>query len=387
MKELDGSFDAVPVYASACTRATPPLFWTSDLTFNYIAILCAIAVFITFGTNFAFGERSLWASIDGYNGTLLPPDQQEDAKIDTIYEFASLTKMFTTVAALHCLDHGLIASLNDTVVTYLPSFTGNGRENVTILHLLTHTSGFQAGPSVDLWTPRYPTYASRIAAILSEGLINPPAGSTYLYSDINFMLLMLVIESVTAKPLDVVISELPRPGVYNRTAPTEFQVSVVGPSVPQRPQPVRGTVHDENAFGLDGVSGHAGLFSNALDTAKLCQMVLNNGTYGGTRILPKRAINLIFINFNARFGPGEEHGVGFELNQEYTAGPMANLGAASHTGFTGTSMVVDRRSGTVFVMLANRVHPSREWSSNNVVRRTLGTWVAVALGRSGVKFP
>lgn len=169
-------------------------------------------------------------------------------------------------------------------------------------------------------------------------------------------------------------------------ATQEFQKDVVPGLEPERPQPVRGTVHDENAWALDGVSGHAGLFSTALDTARFCQMILNNGTYNGQRILTQEAVDLVFTNFNARFGAGNAHGVGFELNQYYTAGPMANLQAASHTGFTGTSLVVDRASGTLFVHLANRVHPSRNWSSNNVARETLGAWVATALGRT-VQFP
>lgn len=216
------------------------------------------------------------------------------------------------------------------------------------------------------------------------------------------MTLMLVVEQVGGKKLDEAIGEFTSQLGMSRTffnrgnvegdklrfygdmATEEFQLAVQGPDVPRRPQPVRGTVHDENAFGLDGVSGHAGLFSTAADTARLCQMILNNGTYGGRRILSRAAVDLIFTNFLAALG--EDHGAGFELNQFYTAGPMANPLAASHTGFTGTSMVVDRASGTFFVHLSNRVHPSRGWASNNIVRETLGAWVAKALGRD-VQFP
>lgn len=354
-------------------------------------------------SHFAFGKRSLWAAVDGYNGTKLPKEAQEDATLDTIYDMASLTKLFTTVAVLRCLDKGLV-TLNGTVVTWLPAFGANGKKDITLLQLLTHTSGFDADPAVGLWMAQFPTYQSRIDAILSATPIHAP-GAAYLYSDLNFMTLMLVVEAVTGKKHDEVIEEYTSamgmtdtffnrgnvPGAafppYARMAPQEFQTpAVVGYEPPARPQPVRGTVHDENAWALDGVSGHAGLFSTARDTAAFCQMILNNGTYNGRRILTKESVNLIFTNFNARFGEGNEHGVGFELNQYYTAGPMANALAASHTGFTGTSLVVDRASGTLFVHLANRVHPSRNWSSNNVVRETLGAWVATALGRA-VKFP
>ncbi|TGJ83778.1 hypothetical protein E0Z10_g4982 [Xylaria hypoxylon] len=353
-------------------------------------------------SHFAFGKRSLWGAVNGSTGTMLPPSDREDTTIDTIYDMASLTKLYTTVAGLRCIDQGLI-NLNGTVATYLPTFSTNSKENITILQLMTHTSGFPADPAIGLWTPQYPTYESRVKQILNETLQNVP-GSAYLYSDINYMAIMLVIEEVTGKRLDDVIHEYtsmmgmkdtffnrgniegPEFSFYNRMATEEFQTAILGEVEPRRPQPVRGTVHDENAWGLDGVSGHAGLFSTVLDTARFCQMILNNGTYGGKRILSQQSVDLIFTNFNARFGAGAYHGVGFELNQYYTAGPMANLLSASHTGYTGTSVVIDRASNTLFLHFANRVHPSRKWSSNNIVRETLGAWVATALGRN-VVFP
>lgn len=356
----------------------------------------------TIVSHFAFGKRNLWAGVNGTEGTLLPPSKQEDATKDTIYDMASLTKMFTTVAVLRCIDRGQL-TLNGTVASYLPAFAVNGKTDVTLLQLLTHTSGLNADPVPGLFDPRYPTYESKIKAILSQKLVYK-SGTKYLYSDLNFMTLMLVVEKVTGKKLDDNIYEYtsllgmhstffnrnniegPKFKYYKTMAAQEFQIAVEGniPGLPQRPQPVRGTVHDENAYALNGVSGHAGLFSTTEDTAKFCQMILNNGTYGGNRILSKKSVDLIFTNFLADLG--EDHGVGFELNQYYTAGPMANMLAASHTGFTGTSLVIDRGSGTLFVHLSNRVHPSRSWSSNNIVRETLGAWVAVALGRS-VEFP
>ncbi|KAI0399130.1 putative beta-lactamase [Xylaria palmicola] len=353
-------------------------------------------------SHFAVGKRNLWAAVNGSVGTMLPTGEQENATIDTIYDMASLTKLYTTIAGLRCIDQGLV-SLNGTVITYLPAFGANGKENITILQLMTHTSGLAADPEVGLWMPQYPTYESRVQQILNETVQNVP-GSAYRYSDINYMTLMLVIEKVTGKRLDDVIHEYtsmmgmkdtffnrgntegPEFPFYDRMATEEFQAAVLGDAEPRRPQPVRGTVHDENAWGLDGVSGHAGLFSTVLDTARFCQMILNNGTYGGSRILSQTSVDLIFTNFNARFGTGAYHGVGFELNQYYTAGPMANLLSASHTGYTGTSVVIDRASNTLFLHFANRVHPSRNWSSNNIVRETLGAWVATALGRN-VAFP
>ena len=354
-------------------------------------------------SHFAFGERNRWGALHNNTGTLLPPNKREKATLDTIYDMASLTKMFTTVAWLRCWDRGLVG-LNDKVVKYLPDFAANGKENVTMLQLLTHTSGFPPDPAQGLWEPQFKTYAEQVKYIVTQPLVNPP-GTAYVYSDINFMNVMLVVEKITGKKLDENIAEYTVPlgmhttffnrgdvagrrfKYYGSMATQEFQEEVgleVGTPEPKREQPVRGTVHDENAYGLDGVSGHAGLFSTARDTATFCQMILNNGTYGGHRVLSQKAVDMIFTNYLGYLG--EDHGVGFELNQYYTSGPMANMLAASHTGFTGTSLVVDRASNTLFVHMSNRVHPTREWSSNNIVRETLGAWVATALGRD-VAFP
>lgn len=349
---------------------------------------------------FAVGKRNLYADV---NGTKLANNLQEDATVDTIYDMASLTKLFTTVAALRELDSGKI-SLNATVTSYVPGFAANGKENITILELLTHTSGFDSDPSPPLFSSNYTTYQERINAILTQKIINTP-GSTYLYSDLNFMSMMIVLETVTGRALDELIYDFTKQlgmsstffnrgnyeglthktPFYNRTATQEFQIAVLGPLEPQRPQPVRGTVHDENAWALNGVSGHAGLFSTVRDTAALCQMILNNGTYLGNRILSEKAVNLIFTNFNARF-PGDAHGIGFELDQYYTAGPLASILTASHTGFTGTTLVIDRGHNAFWLHFSNRVHPSREWSSNNIVREAMGYWIGKSLGLD-VTFP
>lgn len=347
---------------------------------------------------FAFGNASLYANA---NGTLLPPDQWIPAKMDTIYDMASLTKVFTAMAALRAIDDGLL-SLNKTVASYLPEFAANGKDNVTILMLLTHTSGFPPDPEPGLYDPIYTTMQQRVDAIITNPLANAP-GSTYTYSDLNFMNLRFVLEKITATPYqDLVYSFTKELGMestffnsgnvgadefpfYPRMAPTEYQIEVLGDSEPQRPQPVRGTVHDENAWSLDGVSGHAGLFSTVGDVSILCQMILNKGTYGGKKILSPQAVDLIFTDFNAKF-PGDAHSIGLELDQYYFSGPMANMQAGGHTGFTGTSLVVDRASDTFMVLLAHAVHPNRTWSSNNIVREALGYWVARSLGQN-VSFP
>jgi CubicO group peptidase (beta-lactamase class C family) len=150
------------------------------------------------------------------------------------------------------------------------------------------------------------------------------------------------------------------------------------------------SVHDENSWALNGVSGHAGVFSTAADLGVMCQMILNNGTYNGVKVLEPWTVDLIFENFNTKCKsnclshrlvvtapdsttvPSNAHGLGFELNQTYWSGPMRSLHTAGHTGFTGTTLWIDRPSGTFAVQLASRVHPSRKWSSTNISRQYIG---------------
>ncbi|KAJ5386826.1 hypothetical protein N7509_009367 [Penicillium cosmopolitanum] len=324
-------------------------------------------------SSFAFGNASLYANA---NGTLLPPNAWVSTKMDTIYDMASLTKVFTAITALRVIDDGKL-DLHKPVASYIPEFATNGKGNVTVLMLLTHTSGFPPDPEPGLYDPSYEDMQQRVEAIIQHKLANPP-GSTYTYSDLNFMNLRFMLEKITGTPFEDLVHSWTRNlgmtstffnkgniraeslGYYSRMAPTEYQIEVLGSSEPKRPQPVRGTVHDENAWALNGVSGHAGLFASAGDVAIF--------------------VDLMFTNFNGKF-PGDEHGVGFELNQSYFSGPMANIQAGGHTGFTGTSLVVDRASDTFMVLLAHAVHPNRTWSSNNIVRQALGYWVARSLGR------
>ena len=349
-------------------------------------------------SEFAVGHRNLYSDA---NGTCLDPADQEDTTLDTVYDMASLSKLFCAIAVLREVDSGRI-DLEETVASYLPEFGSNGKEEITIIDLLTHTSGLYPDPIPGLWMSNYTSIDERVHALLT---LRPqePRGTAFIYSDINFMTLRYVLEEVTGMSYDRLIYsytmplgmrstffnrgnvEGPSNPYYSRSAPTEFQIDVQGPLEPQRPQPVRGTVHDENAWSLDGVSGHAGVFSTVGDMAIFCQMILNNGTYNHHRILSPEAVDLIFTDFNGKF-PGSNYGTGFALNQTITQGPMRSMQTAGHTGFTGTTLAIDRPSDTFWLHLANRVHPSREWSSNNPVRMAMGYWVGKSLGKD-VEWP
>ncbi|KAK0192332.1 putative beta-lactamase [Armillaria mellea] len=283
----------------------------------------------TIVSHFAVGEVVKYVK---ENGSELENDKKISAKLDTIYDVASLTKMFTTIA-LQQMERGLIG-LNYTASTYILAM--HGKENVTILRLLTHTAGFFADPIPPLWTG-YTSFMT-MQFILENRDFTGPLGMT----DTFFNRGNLALDT-------------------SRIAATEFQIAVQGADEPQRPQPVWG-------MSLDGVSGHAGVFSTSMNLGIFCQMILNNGN-----------VDKIFTDYNTVF-LGHDRGLGFELNQYYFSGPMQSLQTAGHTGFTWASMVIDRPSNTFMVLLTNRVHPSRTWPSPNIARQMVGYWVKKAMG-------
>ncbi|GAA2735606.1 serine hydrolase domain-containing protein [Pedococcus aerophilus] len=309
--------------------------------------------------------------------TELPRDQWVPMRDDTVFDLASVSKLFTSLAVVQLVEEGAV-SLEAPVATYLPEFAAGGKEAVTIRQLLTHTSGFTSW--LPLWS-KYPDKASRIKAVMDQPPTNPP-GSTYLYSDLNLITLGVVVEKLRGKPLDQVVAERItgplgmgdtgyNPTDRTRTAATEYQTA------PARGM-VWGEVHDENAWSLGGVAGHAGVFSTADDLAVLSQALLNGGTYRGHRILSKKSVTSLITNFNDDF-PGDDHGLGFELNQRWYMDALSGPRAAGHTGYTGTSIVIDFASRSFAILLTNRVHPSRSWGSINLARREWAGGLAQAM--------
>ncbi len=330
----------------------------------------------------AAGDKLRYA--DG-KGTELPPQQQEKVSGDTIFDIASLTKLFTSIAALQLIERGKVR-LDAPVAGYVPEFASNGKEAVTVEQLLTHTSGLQATIELDKLPPQ-----QRIPAVLDAKPQNPP-GSVYRYSDLNMITLGVLVARVSGKPLDQVIHDRitaplgmtdtgfnPPQEKLHRIAATEYQTD------PPRGM-VRGEVEDENAWSLGGVAGQAGIFSTADDLAALGQAILNGGIYRGQRILDQRTVQAMLTNYNGAF-PGDAHGLGVELDQRWYMAGLSGPRTAGHTGFTGTSLVIDPMSRSIAVLLTNRVHPSRDWGSNNLSRRVLAQGLAEALAVRPVDGP
>jgi CubicO group peptidase (beta-lactamase class C family) len=273
----------------------------------------------------------------------------------TIYDVASLSKVVGTTTAIMILFDEKKIGLDDPVVNYIPTFGGGDKDRVTIRQLLTHTSGLPAGR--DIWRIAQTPLEAR-ALVLNTPLEGRP-GAQYIYSDLGADVLGLIVEVVASEPLDKFLTRRvfdplgmnetfyrPADSLRYRIAPTEV--------TPPRGYPLRGEVHDENAYALGGVAGHAGLFSTAADLSVFAQMMLNGGEYNGVQIISKPTVEL----FTSRaFG---HRALGWDTAEgDYGSGRYLGPTAYGHTGFTGTSMWIDPEREMFVILLTNRVHAAR----------------------------
>ena len=282
---------------------------------------------------------------------------------ESIYDLASLTKVIGTTTAIMLLyDRGRI-DLDAPVSRYLSTFSGGLKDQVTVRHLLTHRAGLPAGRQ--LWR-NFTTPEAARAAVLDTPIQSEP-GARYEYSDLGADILGFIAESVTGQPLDTFLSNevFAKLGMADthfhldaadiaRTAPTEV--------APPRGYPLRGEVHDENAWALGGVAGHAGLFSTASDLSVFAQMMLDGGTYGGTRIIADSTVAL----FTRR--TAGHRALGWDTCEgQYGCGQHMSERAFGHTGFTGTSIWIDPDRQTFVILLTNRVHAARARRPSKVI--------------------
>jgi CubicO group peptidase (beta-lactamase class C family) len=298
-------------------------------------------------------------------------EDQRPVTDSTVYDLASLTKVIgLTTAVMLLVSEGRI-DLDAPVSEYVPEFSGKAKQNVLVRHLLTHTSGLPA------WRPLYLETESREEAldtVFATPLDSAP-GEQYVYSDLGAILLTQIVERVSGMGLDVLLENRvfgplgmswtryrPPPEWLDRVAPTELD--------PWRGKVVRGEVHDENTVRLEGVSGHAGLFSIAPDLARFAEWILD--AYHGRLALdaPLYIPSQVVMEFTRRQpGPeGSTRALGWDTPspEGSSAGTMMSRSSFGHTGFTGTSIWIDPETEMFVILLTNRVHPTRE---NNAIRR------------------
>ena len=298
---------------------------------------------------------------------------------DTIFDLASISKLFTTTAAMTLYEDGAF-QLDDPVAKYIPEFAANGKENVTIEQLMTHTSGFKP------WIPLYTIEGNRedrLQYVFNYPLQAEP-GTEYTYSDLNMITLGALVERWSGMRLDEYVKqEITEPlkmhdTMYNPPAELKERIAATEYQPWTNRGLVWGEVHDESAWSLDGVAGHAGVFSTASDLAKFAHMFLMEGRYGGTRILKSSTVKLLTENRIPEF-PGDDHGLGWELQQGWFMDALSESTTLGHTGYTGTSIVVSPTNQTIAILLTNRVHPTRETVSTSPTRREFARKVADAI--------
>ncbi|MET9112990.1 serine hydrolase domain-containing protein [Streptomyces longwoodensis] len=300
-------------------------------------------------------------------GVELPPRDRVPVSVDTPFDLASLTKLFTSVAAVQQIERGTLG-IDARVGAYLPDFPAAAKHGLTVRQLLTHTSGLR---------PELPLYdcaddAGRLALLRAEAPVSEPG--VPVYSDLNMLLLQQLLERLTGRPLDVLVHDgITRP--LGMTA-TRFGPCPDAAATEDQRRPwakadrgmLRGVVHDENAWALGGVAGHAGLFSTGRDLAVFCRALLCGGAYGPARILGPDFVDLLLA----------PPGLGFAVDQPWFMGELAGRGAAGHTGFTGTSLVLDPVTDTFLVLLATTVHPRRR-APDSTPRAAAATLLARAV--------
>ena len=323
------------------------------------------------------GRLALLAPVGHYG-----VDDPRPVEAGTMYDIASLTKVVgLTTACMLLVDEGKLA-LDEPVDHYVPEFRGAMEDRVTVRHLLTHSAGLVA----DL--PLYDSTRSRaaaLAAVDTSTLLAPP-GTSYRYSDLSAIVLMQAVERITGEPFDRFLDDrvfrplgmpatrfLPPAEWRDRIAPTEHDTVF-------RHRWLRGEVHDESAARLGGVSGNAGLFSNALDLSRVAAMLLNGGAWDSLQLI--RAETVAEFVARQNIPPGSTRALGWDTPSDSgysSAGALLSRRSFGHTGHTGTSMWMDPDRDLFIILLTNRVHPTQANTAILRVRARVADLVAEAL--------
>ncbi len=303
--------------------------------------------------------------------------QKIKMQVTDVFDLASLTKpLATATSAMILIDQGKLRLL-DKVKDFFPKFipwqsdSGKSKEDIRIIHLMTHTSGLPPYAPVEKLKEKYgsPEPDSLLAYIATVKRHHAP-GEYFKYSCLNFITLQRIIEKITGQslkdfaqhnifePLQMKHTKIDPQGLFaQQCVPTQLQ---------KNNKPLTGVVHDPLARVMMGcVSGNAGLFSNADDMALFASMMLNHGSWQGKRVLSPAAVETatrIPAGFE-KFG----RGLGWDLNSAYSSnqGDLFSEKTFGHTGYTGTSLIIDPEREIVVILLTNRVHP---YDKGHVVR-------------------
>ena len=297
----------------------------------------------------------------------------------TLFDLASLTKVVATTTAAMILEEEGKLDLSRTVQSYLPEFSAPDKAGITVRMLLTHRGGLEAfAPLWKEWRGR----ADYLAQINARPLANPP-NTKVIYSDWDFVLMGMIIERITGTTLDAFTAARvfgPLAMSSTRFAPDTTDAALMRhvalTALDTLRGQIHGTVHDPNAWALGGVAGHAGLFGSARDLAVFVQMLLNGGTYAGTRIVKPTTI----ARWTSVQDVASSRALGWDTPSAVSsAGRFFSPRSFGHTGYTGTSIWVDPERGLFVVLLTNRVNSRGEATRHVQLRRDVADAVQSAI--------
>jgi CubicO group peptidase (beta-lactamase class C family) len=324
------------------------------------------------GGSLAVGRYGRIVHMKGY-GRLDPAPEYGAVDENTIYDMASLTKVIATTTASMILEEQGLLDLDRTVASYLPGFNAPDKAAITVRMIVTHRGGLEAFAAL------YKNFKGRdeyLAQINSRPLKSTP-GTATVYSDWDMILQQLIIERITGQTLDKFVGDKvfkplgmtstlfnPDSSLFSRIAPTELDTATGGLMRGH----IHGSVHDENAFKMGGVSGHAGLFSSARDLSIFCQMLLNGGSYNGVRIVKSETL----ARWTVPQSRESSRALGWDTpSKGSSSGVYFSPRSFGHTGFTGTSIWIDPERGLFVILLTNRVDPTRANQKQGPLRRAV----------------
>lgn len=325
-----------------------------------------------FGIVYRKANKKMHKEVKSYGFKALYP-QSEKNDLSTLYDMASCSKVISTVTSILILMEKGMLRLYEPVANIIPEFN---LKEVTIWDLLTHTSGLM---------PVLPGGVKMKRNEILTGIfsITPTyeKNSKIVYSDLNFILLGLIVEKVSNMSLDEFAKKhIFTPLKMKNTCYNPKSESQCAPTENRGDRIDRGYVHDEVAHNLGGVAGHAGLFATIEDITHFMTMILNDGVYNKKRILSKASINLIFTpqveDVDKISLTNEKRSLGWIVKGAHpVSGMLASKDTIMHTGFTGTSVVIDRSNQIAYALLSNRVHPTRKNAKIIAFRPKLGNYI------------
>lgn len=295
---------------------------------------------------------------------------------DTVFDMASITKPVATATSIMLLIERRKLSLSDKVSTLIPEFAVNDKQDITIRDLLIHQSGLIADNAIGDYQNGPEEAMQKIYGLKLQN----PVGAKFVYSDVNFILLGALVKQVSGRSIhEFSQQEIFKPLGMHETGylPVEELRARSAPTQKRDGQWIQGEVHDPRALKLEGVAGHAGLFSTADDMAIYATMMLGAGKIGETQILTPETVTLmtqgVRVSSGIR-GLGWDKQTSFSINK----GELLTESAYGHGGFTGTVLWIDPELDLFFIFLSNRVHPDGKGSVNQLAGK-LATIVASAI--------